>query len=141
MRRPQLCRTGQGRPGAATVELAILLPLLAFLFIVAVDYCRVFHFSQIVSNCARNGAMYGCDPYGAAQSPYSSVEEAARADAPASIRSQLTVTSSTQTVNGNQEFVVTVSYPFTTLTRYIGIPQTVTLTRTVRVPIAPATPK
>jgi hypothetical protein len=129
------------RPGAASVELAVILPLLAFLFLITVDYCRLFHFAQVVSNCARNGAMYGSDPYGAASSPYASLEEAARADAPAEIHNQLTVTGATETVAGGQEYVVSVSYPFATLTQFPGIPPQVQITRTVHVPIAPETPK
>src|SRR3954451_8532118 len=49
------------REGAATVELALLLPFLCFLFVVAVDYSRVFYFAVTVQNCARNGAYYASD--------------------------------------------------------------------------------
>src|SRR5262245_64291139 len=71
------------RGGAAAVELALLLPLLAFLFVVAVDFCRLFYYSLTVNNCARNGALYGCDPTGAAAggSPYTSMNQAVMADA------------------------------------------------------------
>ena len=41
------------RRGAAVVELAVILPLLVFLFLVVVDYCRLFYFSQVVTGCAR----------------------------------------------------------------------------------------
>ncbi len=128
------------RRGAATVELAILLPVLAFLFLVAVDYCRLFHYSQIVDNCARNGAMWGSDPYGAAKSPYATVTDAAKADAPTAMQSSMTVSATTYTVTGGTEYEVTVTYPFKTLTSYPWIPSTVTLTRKCRVPVAPATP-
>jgi Flp pilus assembly protein TadG len=43
------------RRGAATVELAVLLPVIAFLFVIAVDYARVFYYSQVIENCARQG--------------------------------------------------------------------------------------
>src|SRR5947209_20034997 len=46
------------RRGAATVELAFVLPFLTVMFIMAVDYARVFYYAQIVENCARNGAYY-----------------------------------------------------------------------------------
>src|SRR5262245_49516945 len=86
------------RRGAAAVEAAILLPFLLFLFLVAVDYCRLFYFSQVVTNCARNGAAYLSDPVIAAQSPYPTVQEAAKADAPnAEVRGQLVVTPETGT--------------------------------------------
>src|SRR6516164_7564229 len=46
------------RKGAQAVEFAILLPFLAFLFVIAVDWARVFYYSIAVANCARNGALY-----------------------------------------------------------------------------------
>src|SRR5262245_16633548 len=49
------------RRGAATVELAILLPLLAFLFVIGVDFARLYHPYVAVTNAARSGAMYGSD--------------------------------------------------------------------------------
>src|SRR5438046_2003699 len=90
--RPSL-KAAQARRGAAVVEVAIVLPLLVFLFLVAVDFCRVFHFSQVVTQCARNGALYESDPYSPWRQLYTDVQTAATADAPASIRSSLTVTS------------------------------------------------
>src|SRR5262245_15365408 len=51
------------RRGAAAAELAILLPILAFLFAIGADYARIFHYSTTIANCARNGAMYLYDPY------------------------------------------------------------------------------
>jgi hypothetical protein len=130
----------RARLGSSAVELAVLLPLLAFLFLLAADYGRIFYFSQTLSDCARNGALYACDPYGPGKSTYTSLDEAARADAPDSFRDQLTVESRTETVSGVKEIVVSVGYPFTTLTQFPGIPHQVQLTRTVRMPIAPATP-
>jgi Flp pilus assembly protein TadG len=44
--------------GAATVELAALLPFLCFLFVAAVDSARIFYDGITVQNCARNGACY-----------------------------------------------------------------------------------
>ena len=52
------------RSGAAALELAILLPLLIFLFIIGIDYARVFYSTVTITNCARNGAIYGSlDPF------------------------------------------------------------------------------
>src|SRR5262245_24006581 len=68
------------RRGAAAVELAVLLPVIVFLFVIAVDFGRVFYFSQVIENCARNGAIYGSN-LTTAQSPYSSIQEAALAEA------------------------------------------------------------
>ena len=115
--------------GAATVELAVALPLLTFLFLVAVDFCRVFYFSQVVTNCTRNGALYATDPVAAGWSRYRSLEEAVRADAGADIAGQLTITSTTGTDSVGSYTQITVSYPFTTLTNYLGIARTTTITR------------
>jgi hypothetical protein len=128
------------RRAAAVVELAVLLPLLAFLFLVSFDYCRVFFYTQVVTSCARNGAAYASDPYMAAQSPYKNVDEAARGDADSGIASKLTVTSTSGTDSLGSYAEVQVSYPFTTITKYPGIPGVVTITRATRVRVAPTTP-
>ncbi len=43
---------------AAVVELALLLPFLMLLLVLAVDYARMFYFGVTVENCARNGAYF-----------------------------------------------------------------------------------
>ena len=129
------------RRGAAVVELAIVLPIMVFLLLVGIDYCRLFFFSQIVCNCTRNGAVYVTDPYANFDSPYASLDAAAKADAPTDIQSQLTVTSTTGTDSIGSYTQVTVSYPFTTLTSYPGLPKTVTITRSAQVRVAPQVPK
>jgi Flp pilus assembly protein TadG len=130
----------QPRRGAAVVELAIVLPLLVFLFVVAIDYCRLFYFSQIVGNCARNGAMYCCDPYSPMRSLYADTEAAALADAFDPMRSEMEVTTETDSDSYGEYARVTVTYPFKTITRYPGIPRTVTITRVAQTRIAPAVP-
>lgn len=47
------------RRGAATVELAVLAPLLFFIALVTVDFGRVFKSQITVKNAARSGALYG----------------------------------------------------------------------------------
>ena len=54
---------GPRRRGAAVVELALLLPFLTFLLLITIDYCRLFYYSQVVTNCARNGAVFASDPF------------------------------------------------------------------------------
>jgi Flp pilus assembly protein TadG len=131
----------QGRRGAAVVEMALIAPVLVFLLLVAIDYCRIFYFTQIVSNCARNGGLYVTDSVQATWSPYATMEEAAKADATADLRSQLTVTSATGTDTIGAYTTVTVTYPFKTFTNYPGLPQNVTISRTVQVRIAPVLPR
>ena len=45
------------RSGVAATELAILLPLIALLFAIGVDWCRIFYHSVTVENCARTPPM------------------------------------------------------------------------------------
>lgn len=134
----------KGRHGVAVVELAVILPLLVFLALIATDYARVFHFSQIVSDCARNGAMYASNVETAKDSPYVSAEEAAKANAPAWMRDKLTVTVKTQSrsfSSGNLNTVtVTVSYPFTTVTNFPWIPRQTTISKSVEMVEVPAVP-
>jgi Flp pilus assembly protein TadG len=119
-------RVQEPRRGAAAVELALLLPLLCFLFVIAVDFARVFYFTITVENCARCGAIYaGRDPNAALDTAAITAE--AKKDAGNLDVSQMTVT-------------VTPNYPFTTFTRYPGVPSSMTLTRTVVATIAPAKP-
>ena len=70
------------RPGAAAVELAVLLPFLLFVCVIATDWARLLYYTITVEACARNGALYAADPVAAATSPYSSVTVAAMAEAP-----------------------------------------------------------
>jgi Flp pilus assembly protein TadG len=128
------------RHGIAVVELAILLPILTLLFVVAVDYARVFYFGVTVGSAARNGALWARDSVLAAESPYKSVTEAALADA-SNLSPTPTVASTTGTDDKGQPFVqVTVTYTFKTLTNYPFVPSTVTLARTVRMHTAPVVP-
>jgi TadE-like protein len=46
------------RRGAAAAELAVLLPFVALMFVVAVDFCRLYYQTQTVQACAEAGACY-----------------------------------------------------------------------------------
>ena len=126
------------RRGAVAVELAVVLPFMAFMFIVAVDFCRVFYFTQIVTTGARNGALYLSDPSGPNQSPYASLDAAAKGDADSSITSQFTVSTTSGTDTYGAYTIVTVTYPFKSITNYPGIPATFTISRSAMVRPAPA---
>lgn len=135
-----IARSGQDRRRAvAAVELAILLPFLAFLFVVAVDFARVFYYSLTITNCARNGALYGCDPVAAQQSAYASVQEAALADA-GNLQPAPSVTSKTVADASGDQVEVTVNYTFNTITQYPGVPSTLNLSRTVRMRMVQTVP-
>ena len=115
------------------VELAVLLPLLAFVFLIAIDYGRIFYYSLTVENCARNGAHFASNVlYG--QMPYSSVQQAAIADGaslnPPLTTANVTVSNGTDASN-NPTVTVTVNYTFQTITTFPGIPSNVNLVRSV----------
>jgi Flp pilus assembly protein TadG len=125
------------RSGAAATELAILLPALVFLFVVAVDFCRVYSCSQTIQGCAQTAALYAS---GTALPPPNTTatdaaKQAAVADAallsPALTTDNVTVTTTTSTAT------VTVSYDFQFLVPYPGLSQTQTLVRTVTMNMAP----
>jgi Flp pilus assembly protein TadG len=125
--------------GAAVVELALLLPLLAFLFVVAVDFGRVYFFSLTLQNCARAGALYASDPYVADESPFASFEEAARADA-TNLTPAPTITAENGVDAGRSYVKVTAAYTYRSLTQFPGIPKQIDLTRSVRMYHSAITP-
>jgi Flp pilus assembly protein TadG len=124
------------RRGAAAVELALLSPILAFLFVITVDYSRIFYYSLTIENAAELGAAYGCQS--AANSVNTSgIQSAALADA-TNLSPNPTVSSAvTQDQNGNSQVAVTVTYSFKTITHYPGVPHTTSLSRTVSMRILP----
>jgi Flp pilus assembly protein TadG len=129
------------RRGAAVAEFAILLPLLAFLFAIAIDYGRIYYYTIICQNCARNGCIWQSDIVLQSNSPYANVTAAATADA-TDLSPTPTVTSSTGTDAFGAPYVqVTVQYTFTSVTNFPLIPSTYTITRTVQMYPAPATPQ
>ena len=128
----RISRKCTSRRGAAAVELALLLPVLLFLFVAIIDFGRVFYYSQTVENSARAGALYLSDDDAIATSPYANVTAAALADA-SNLSPQPTVASSNGTdASGNPYVRVTVSWSFHLIINYPGIPGTVSLARTVQ---------
>ena len=146
------------RKGAQVVELAVLLPFLAFMFVIAVDWARIFYYSIAVRNCARNGALDMSQQQSAktTSSPYtdsgyvnlyvnsaSPVTAAALADA-----SNLTPTPSVTSTSGSDSYgpyvEVTVSYAFQTVTNFsvakFVVPSNTNVTSTVRMYVPPESP-
>jgi Flp pilus assembly protein TadG len=135
------------RRGATAAELALVAPFLAFILLIAIDFCRLFFAYTTITNCARNGAVWASDPLAngtvaPTQSPYASVQQAALADAnnlnPALTSTNITQTSGTDG-HGNATVVVTVKYPFTLITSYLGF-STANLSRQVTMRVAPVAP-
>lgn len=137
-----LPRHGSRRPRRATaaVEVAVLLPFLIFVFVVGVDFARIFYHCLTLTNCARNGAVYGSkDPTHAADT--AGIQAAALADA-GNLTPAPGVTSTTGTdAAGNPYVQVTCTYTFQMITNYAGIPSSIPLSRTVQMRVAPVLPK
>jgi len=128
------------RRAAAAVELALLLPVLTFLLIISVDFARLYYHYVTITNCARNGALWLCDPIAQTTSKYATVDAAARADATNLDSSKLTISSKTGVGgDGNPYVEVTATYEFPLVTTYLGF-NAQTLSRTVRMRIAPIVP-
>src|SRR2546425_357122 len=126
------------RRGVAAVELAVLAPFLAFLFVVTVDFARVFQYQTTIQNCARNGALFGCNLRSYQESgwvgSYDTISSATLADGaslnPPLAASQVQVTNGKGS-DGNANVTVTVTYPFRTITQFPGFGTTVNLTAKV----------
>lgn len=136
MLRPRRLRQGPRfaglRRGAAVVELAVLMPLLIFLFVIAVDFARIYYVSLTLTNSARAGALYASDPATADESPFASCQDAALADA-TNLSPPPTVTQTTKTDASGRMFVeVTAEHTFATISRFPGVPSDLKLTRTVK---------
>jgi Flp pilus assembly protein TadG len=119
--------------------LAVLLPFMMFLFLLAIDWGRIFYYSVAVTNCAHQGAIYASDPVAAAKSPYKSMQDAALADA-SDLQPQPTVTSTNGKDDAGNAYVeVTATWQFTTVTSFPGLGP-MNLSRTVRMRVAPSSP-
>ena len=132
-------RHQSARRGVAATELAILLPFLCFLFVIAVDFSRVFYFDLTVANCARSAGLY------AMQTPTTALDQtgianAAKQDAGNLDLTQMTVTSTTDSSTAPTIVTVTVTYPFNTITNFPGVTSNLTLSRTLQFKVGPLIP-
>ena len=137
---PSIAPRPPARRGAASVELAVLAPFLCFVFVLAVDYGRIFYFSLTLENCARNGAVYASQDAAHALDT-ANISRVSKLDFPSYLQdSSLNASSTTDSTTNPTWVEVEVSYTFTTFTNYPGLPHTTTLTRKVRTQVVPATP-
>ena len=129
------------RPGGtAAVEFALLMAPLIFFLLGATDFCRLFYYYVTVHNCARNGALWAADPLGPTESPYTTVDQAAKADAPSAMQGQISVSSTPGSDGSGSNVTVKVSCPFATLVNYPGMPSTVNLASQTTMRVIPLTP-
>ena len=130
-----------GRRGAALIEFALVLPLLALMLIAGLDFGRVFYHSQIIMNCARNGALYESDPVSPLRNKYIDYKQAALADA-GNLDPPLTVGNVTS-ATGSDAFGATVSvtviYDVPMISGYLGFGN-VRLSKTATMRVAQIVP-
>ena len=133
------CNSKAKRSGVAAVELAIVLPLLMFIFAIGVDFARVFYAHIIVTNAARNGAVYGCEnPTKAADT--AGIQAAALKDT--TDLTSANISSSTYTdANGVQYVTVNVTYSFQTVTSFLGVPSPLTINQICVMRVEPTEPR
>ena len=129
---------GEGR-GQSLVELALLLPVLLILVLGTIDFGRVFFAYISVTNAARNGADYAAEGQ-AATADLDGIRTTALADTgdlPNTSPTNPGVAVATGTDSQGRLYAdVTVSYAFTTLFPWPGIPDSLDVQRTVRARVA-----
>ena len=137
--------------GSAAAEAAVVLPLLLLLGVGATDLASVSYAGIHVASAAANGAQYGSTSLAAAKDA-AGINQAAHLDQLdmsssmiGKIASAYNYTDTNPTVKsevidegeGNTAVKVTVTYVFSTLARYPGIPKNVTVIQSVRMRVLP----
>ena len=140
MRSRENYRRGESRRGVAAVELAVLLPLLAFLLVIGIDFARVFYHHLTITNAARNAAIWASQST-ANSTNTAGIQAMALRDC-SDLSPTPTVTSTTGTgPNGNPYVTVSVTYPFQTITHFPGIASPTLIGQSCQMRVQPAQPK
>ena len=144
------------RRGAAAAEVALLLPVLTFCSMMAVDFARIAYVQLALQNCARNGALYEFYRQANYPSPsgfplpagWTSLSTAVNADAPADAIAVNADAPPDQPVSATAATVTLGTYTYITVTATTGfrpialpsmhglpsLPGSVTLTQTATMP-------
>jgi Flp pilus assembly protein TadG len=132
------------RRGAACVELAVLLPILIFCAMAAVDFARVTYVLVALQTCARNGALYEFYTSAQMQIPasWTSLSAATSADAPANLTVTASATSPAASSNNTVTVTATTNFTLIALGALSGLPpitNSMTLSQSVTMPYPPST--
>jgi Flp pilus assembly protein TadG len=126
--------------GTAAIETAVVLPFLMLLALGTADLGRFFHAQIAIATSARNGAQYGSSSVNASLDT-AGIQQVAQAEMQSVngfSSSNPTVTVSRMDEGGGQFSIrVTVQFRFFSLIKYPGLPQSLTLTRTVHMRVLP----
>jgi TadE-like protein len=126
------------RCGAAVVELAFVLPLLLLLFVITVDFARVYYNAQVITDAARVGARYAADIDLADSTSYESVADLV-AECTSDLGSPPTVIVTTGKDSEQRQYVeVTVSQKFRLITP-LWLQSEYTVSRKARALLFPST--
>ena len=141
--------------GIAATELAVVLPFLCFVFAIAVDYSRIFYYTITLEYAARDGAYFASNYPGlysytdASSTQAQDITNAALGES-TNISPTPTVAATydttyngsyTSTTTDGTGFVqVKVTYTFTTIMNFPGVPSSTVINRQVRMAMAPITP-
>jgi Flp pilus assembly protein TadG len=133
-------RANLDRTGAAATELAILLPFLALVFAVTLDFCRAYQATQTIQTAAYAGSLYasGTAYAPSATSPEDAARQAALAEA-VSLQPPLTADQITVTITSTTA-AVSISYDIPLLTPVLAGSTSVSVTRSVTMNLAPTGP-
>jgi len=137
------------RRGVAAAELALMLTFLPLLMLITVDFARFAYAYVTITNCARNGAIWASSNSTAQAQSYSTLTLAVEADA-SDFSTKPAVASGwpkySTTYNGTYSGTkptgdgyvqVKVTWTFTTIVDYPGIPHTMDLSRTAWMRLIP----
>jgi hypothetical protein len=140
----------RSRSAIAATELAVLLPFLLFIWVIAIDFARIFYYTVSLQYAARDGAYWGSY---SGNYPfiydYSSVTDAALGESTnisptpsvATTYDTMYNGSYTTTSSAGANYIqVKVTYTFNTITNYPGVPTNVVINKTVRMAMGPLTP-
>lgn len=136
-RRPHYPNVDPCRTGAATVELALVLPMLTFVFFVGADFSRAFYYSQAMTEAAYKGAQFASNADLSARLPFVTAEEAALTDL-----QHVTPRPTVEVVSISDEELpavqVTVEYEFRPICGKFGLIEPVRIRRSVWMRLHPS---
>ena len=151
-------RPRPARRATATVELAVVLPFLAALLLFATDWARIFYVTITLDNAIHNAELFGSQVFDNQNQQWIGNQQywqgpngqlvsqeavAAQLDgtnlSPGIDGANITITSGTD-ADGHPVNIVTITYTFTTIIPYPGIPSPLTIVRTAQIRVAPSKP-
>lgn len=127
-------RASQERRGVAAVELALLLPFLLLLWVIAIDWARIFYYTTTMMFSSRDGAYYSSNYPGIYS--YNSAQEAALGES-----TNLNPAPTVAVMDDGTYMTCRVTYTFNTVTSFPVVPSSTVITRQTIMRKAPLIPQ